>query len=25
VVAGEMSARDMMYAFIARDTKHERD
>jgi glycerol-3-phosphate dehydrogenase (NAD(P)+) len=25
VVRGEMSARDMMYAFIARDTKHERD
>ncbi len=25
VVAGEMSARDMMHAFIARDTKHERD
>ena len=25
VVAGELSARDMMYAFIARDTKHERD
>ena len=25
VVAGEMSARDMMYAFIARDTKHERE
>jgi glycerol-3-phosphate dehydrogenase (NAD(P)+) len=25
VVAGEMSARDMMYSFIARDTKHERE
>ncbi len=25
VVRGEMSARDMMYAFIARDTKHERE
>ena len=25
VVRGEMSAREMMYAFIARDTKHERD
>ena len=25
VVAGEMSAREMMYAFIARDTKHERE
>ncbi len=25
VVAGEMSAQDMMYAFIARDTKHERE
>ena len=25
VVRGEMSARDMMNAFIARDTKHERD
>ncbi len=25
VVAGEISARDMMHAFIARDTKHERD
>ena len=25
VVAGEISARDMMYAFIARDTKHERE
>lgn len=25
VVRGEISARDMMYAFIARDTKHERD
>ena len=25
VVRGDMSARDMMYAFIARDTKHERD
>ena len=25
VVAGEMSARDMMHSFIARDTKHERE
>ncbi|KQT91044.1 glycerol-3-phosphate dehydrogenase [Marmoricola sp. Leaf446] len=25
VVRGEISARDMMYAFIARDTKHEKD
>ncbi len=25
VVRGEINARDMMYAFIARDTKHERD
>ncbi len=25
VVAGEITARDMMYAFIARDTKHERE
>jgi glycerol-3-phosphate dehydrogenase (NAD(P)+) len=25
VVAGEMSAQDMMHAFIARDTKHERE
>ncbi len=25
VVRGEMSARDMMHSFIARDTKHERD
>lgn len=25
VVRGEISAREMMYAFIARDTKHEKD